>query len=187
MDWQRLFGQLPADIDSRVDFLILNFSFQIRWMSRNVTVLLSECWVLYTLLLLQLTESENSAVCPSSLRVDLRISWSVCSTAAYNDRKQRWAECLPNDEHYYVSQQTFPGQVSGYFVPKNVPYIDIWSNTPISLDWLSRHVTAEAYMALDRLWYRTDCVVRSCPFSCSSPASCLAELSFKLGAAGWGE
>jgi hypothetical protein len=40
-------------------------------------------------------------------------------------------------------------------------------------------------MILDRLWYRTDCVVRGCPFSWSGQArQCFGN---KCGAAGWGE
>jgi hypothetical protein len=43
-------------------------------------------------------------------------------------------------------------------------------------------------MVPDRLWYRTDCVVRCCPFTCTGPASRPGQIfSSKWEAAGWGE
>jgi hypothetical protein len=36
-------------------------------------------------------------------------------------------------------------------------------------------------MVAERLWYRTDCVVRGCLFSWTGPASCLAEPLLQVG------
>ncbi len=57
---------------------------------------------------------------------------------------------------------------------KNVSYIDSRPTTPCSLAWLV--AWRLKLMVPDRLWYYTHCVVRGCPFSCTGPASCPADL-----------
>jgi hypothetical protein len=66
---------------------------------------------------------------------------------------------------------------------KKVSYIDVRPNTPCSLaGWYVTTLEAKAF-GTGRLWYRTDCFVRSCLFSCTAAIQCL---SYKWGAAGWG-
>jgi hypothetical protein len=62
---------------------------------------------------------------------------------------------------------------------KNVSYIDVRHNTPCNLACLAADIVTplevEAYGTRQTM-DRTDCAVRGCPFSCTCPASCQAEL-----------
>jgi hypothetical protein len=81
-------------------------------------------------------------------------------------------------------------QSAGHVVStKNVSYIDCRPNTLYSLAGCNM-LSGGSYsiMILERLWYRTDCVVRGCTFSCTGPSRAAQQIfRYKWGAAGWGE
>ncbi len=80
-----------------------------------------------------------------------------------------WSSCLG-----LIVFNLRQGYVGG---PKNVSYIGLWPNTLFSLAWL---VADMLFPCGVNLWYEiawgTVCVVRGCPFSCTGPDSCQAEL-----------